>query len=536
MTRMSSGGPSVVGLRRSARNKGQRWATKSPSPSVPVSPREERIGTDTEVDAVVVEIDGECEDQPLSDFGDSDNDVNEMVPVTRLKYSRFKGDGSQDVDDWFGEFEATALANQEDPLSKRRIFQGLLKGEALKWFQDVSETVRANWEEFTTLFLRTFREAGGEARALGRLSKMTMKPRETVRRYGQRVKGLIQKLTTDIAQSVQVEWYVAGFPEEMGFQIRQSRPTTLAEAMEAAQHYENSAQSIRKSVRGKGTKHRASSSKSGRKHRRRSKYSSSSSSSASSSSASSSDTETSSDDRNDTPLRRSALKNAERSSHVKFKEVKVEKESKELMKSIEESLEAIKVNLAENRKPRRAIPTIRSNIWCTKCGQSGHYTHECNQPTTKRVQFVDQEGAVFWAEEVEEEEESPTVYQVVSNHGRGNSSGYRPANPPPRLGAGRGYLPPVPPRYQLYPDRSTGVCYNCGAPDHYANVCPHPKVGGQGAPLVLPCQNCHQYGHAMPQCPQPQQPRPVYKQVEVPPREQTALNYGRTEGVENQDK
>ena len=73
---------------------------------------------------------------------------------------------------------------------------------------------------------------------------MTMGTSELVRRYGQRVKALIQKLTTDIAPSVQVEWYVAGFPEEMGFQIRQTRPATLQQAMEAAQNYENSAQSL----------------------------------------------------------------------------------------------------------------------------------------------------------------------------------------------------------------------------------------------------------------------------------------------------
>ena len=45
---------------------------------------------------------------------------------------------------------------------------------------------------------------------------------ESVRRYGQRVKALIQKLTTDIAPSVQIEWYVAGFLEKMGFHIRQA--------------------------------------------------------------------------------------------------------------------------------------------------------------------------------------------------------------------------------------------------------------------------------------------------------------------------
>ena len=79
---------------------------------------------------------------------------------------------------------------------------------------------------------------------------MTMGTSESVRRYSQRVKALIWKLTTDIAPSVQVEWYVAGFPEEMGFQIRQTRLATLQQAMEAAQNYENSAQSLQKSLRG----------------------------------------------------------------------------------------------------------------------------------------------------------------------------------------------------------------------------------------------------------------------------------------------
>ena len=96
--------------------------------------------------------------------------------------------------------------------------------------------MRENWTDFTILFLKTFRVAGGEARALGQLSRMTKKPSESIQKYGQRVKALIQKLTNDIAQSVQVEWYVAGFSKKMGFQIRQSRLDTLREAMEAAQN------------------------------------------------------------------------------------------------------------------------------------------------------------------------------------------------------------------------------------------------------------------------------------------------------------
>ena len=34
-----------------------------------------------------------------------------MPSTTCLKYSWFKGDGSQDVDNWLTEFESMALAN-----------------------------------------------------------------------------------------------------------------------------------------------------------------------------------------------------------------------------------------------------------------------------------------------------------------------------------------------------------------------------------------------------------------------------------------
>ena len=81
---------------------------------------------------------------------------NNMLVSTCLKYSRFQGDGSQDVDDWFCEFGSIALVNQEDLEVKQRIFQGLLKGEALKWYQDILDQNRNEWDEFISLFLRTF--------------------------------------------------------------------------------------------------------------------------------------------------------------------------------------------------------------------------------------------------------------------------------------------------------------------------------------------------------------------------------------------
>ena len=223
----------------------------------------------------------EEEERGASGDGLSSDESDIMPSTTRLKYSRFKGDGSQDVDDWLTEFKSTAIANQEEPATILRIFQGLLKGEALKWYQDVPDRIKTNWDQLSNLFLRTFRGARREARALSRLSKMTMGKSKSIRCYGQKVKALIQKLTTEISPTVQVEWYVAGFPEKMGFQIRQARPTTLQEAMEAAQNYENSAQSLRKSLKGLEKKER---SKSKKKDRRRKKHSDTSETSGSSTS------------------------------------------------------------------------------------------------------------------------------------------------------------------------------------------------------------------------------------------------------------
>ena len=340
-----------------------------------------------------------------------------MPTTTRLKYSRFRGDGSQDVDGWFCEFESTALANQEDNETKARIFQGLLKGEALKWYQDVPEFTRSSWEQLMRLFLRTFREAGEEARALGQLSKMTMKKSESVQKYGQRVKALIEKLTTVIAPSVQVEWYVAGFLERMGFQIRQTRPRNLQQAMEAAQNYENFAQSLRKSL--KRSKDEGKSKKKDRKGQKRDTSDSESKSASDSSSASSSDTESSES--------KSGTSSGKKRSKDKSKMItKVKEETddlKKVTKSIQEALEVIKVNLADTQKPRRTVPLNRANVWCSRRGESGHYASECYKESQRRVHYVDPGDEVYYTipEKQGKPEDNP-VFRVQPAYGRGRGT------------------------------------------------------------------------------------------------------------------
>lgn len=75
-------------------------------------------------------------------------------------------------------------------------------------------------------FVHTFREAGGEARALGWLG-IKKRESETVKKYGQRVTVLINKVVVGIAPVVAIQWYVGGLPDDVAFQILRIKPNTL---------------------------------------------------------------------------------------------------------------------------------------------------------------------------------------------------------------------------------------------------------------------------------------------------------------------
>ena len=77
------------------------------------------------------------------------------------------------------------------------------------------------------------------------------------------------------------------------------------------------------------------------------------------------------------------------------------------------------MNLAESRKPRRIVPTSRGNVWCSRCGDNGHYASECYKGPKKQVHFVDPEIGVYYT--ILDEEDKPEVnpvYRVQPVYGR----------------------------------------------------------------------------------------------------------------------
>ena len=76
-----------------------------------------------------------------------------------------------------------------------------------------------------------------------------------------------------------------------------------------------------------------------------------------------------------------------------------------MIKYIQESLEAIKVNLVENQKPKKIVPTSKANIWCPRCRDAGHFASECNRPVERRINYVNPEDEVYFIIPEKEEDE-----------------------------------------------------------------------------------------------------------------------------------
>ena len=88
-------------------------------------------------------------------------------------------------------------------------------------------------------------------------------------------------------------------------------------------------------------------------------------------------------------------------------------DQKAFMKNIADALEAIKVNLADNWKPRRIVPTNLANVWCSRCGDSGHFASECFKGPHRQVHLIDPKIGMYYSVPKEElEPETNPVFRV----------------------------------------------------------------------------------------------------------------------------
>ena len=402
-----------------------------------------------------------------------------MPTHTRLKYEKFKPQEHQDVDDWMEQYLAVSTANEEaEDAVRLRIFPGLLSGEALKWYNAQEATLKIDWAALKVAFEKEFRDEGADARVLGQLNKAVMGPKESLRKYTQRIRDLMSRLTIQPTTNLQIEWFIGGLEHDVEFEVRKSKPASLAEAITTAKDYE---ESLKQMTKGKG-KFRAT--------RRTRKVDPESGSEASGSEGSSEEPGGS---------KRSQI----------LKVVKKEHETQDQLKSIIQAVAELKVQMADLKAHKKPIPLVRTGIFCRRCKKEGHYEQDC---TVDWKQILADE---------KEEYEAYVIQQAYQQQGP-SSQGYRQGGREGGYGPGMYSYQGPPPQWK------GGRCYRCQEFGHISPNCPNERKPIN--PML--CNNCHQEGHLQYQCTLPPVERQPAKMVPNLPRAETAMKWSNTDGAE----
>jgi transposase InsO family protein len=501
---------------------------------------------------VEVEVESEqiASSSDTSSFTSDTSEEQELTMVVtqraRFQYKTFHGKPKEDPDAWLEDFIGTAQANGEFDI-RLTTLAGVLRGEARPWFNNLADATKNDWGAFKQAFLHEFRKVGEESEALIKMGEIRMGSKESVRRFLQRFQRLVTKLDPRPADSMLLAWFVASLPKKMGVSVRQSHPTTLEEAIEAAQSYRSAEISSSKS-RKKKKRYTHSDSSSSSSESSSSDEDTSDSESEESSSSSSSDSDSDGDSKKKKKKKskrkedkkKQASKKKSSSKHHKSATFNLvggstlaSKEKKVMdnkMNEITNQLKALSVHFAGVQPDRRKVPVNRAHVWCVKCKKFGHTPQEC-PGWMNQVQYVNEEAnEVYQASEVVDyfyEEAPEMVYQISS--GPRNLQGRPASTVAPQL------MPGLHPRMvdQMGPQGASGgartsvvICWNCHKPGHYSNTCPEPRKQGQGAPYLL-CVVCKREGHTSTNCPVGAAARMVGGRAEGP-QQTTAQGPGET--------
>ncbi|KAL3679597.1 hypothetical protein R1sor_022553 [Riccia sorocarpa] len=124
---------------------------------------------------------------------------------SRLRYGIFKGREGEDPDTFLQKFDKITIANRESTeVDKVRIFPALLHKRAAKWVHGLDIAVRQNWVQLRESFLNEFMDLDFDSRVIGKLNRLRRKKKESLRRYTQRFRDLVDQ-TDNVGLKQQIE-------------------------------------------------------------------------------------------------------------------------------------------------------------------------------------------------------------------------------------------------------------------------------------------------------------------------------------------
>ena len=168
-----------------------------------------------------------------------------------------------------------------------------------------------------------------------------MKKNDSLRSYTQRLLQLVGKLTTAPPANMQMEWFIAGLPELLDFEVQKADPQSLSAAIDIAKKYEKSALLSGRWTEKKQPKKKV--------------------------------TFVDEDDSDELiPLSEDKPTLASKTQSALLTRV-----VKDEMKTLKDAIEDVKVQMADIKKTRKPLPSNRTNVWCTRCKKEGHFSHDC---------------------------------------------------------------------------------------------------------------------------------------------------------------
>jgi hypothetical protein len=162
--------------------------------------------------------------------------------VDEMRLPIFRGDGSEDPDQhWFLCEAVWSIKNVSDEAVKRDQFSTTLRDRALRWYMKfVTGVVQPKpLNEIKTMLSAEFKKPKSESQCITKLKEIKKKVDEPLWDFDQRFKTLTGRLSFQIPDEQNKEWFIASLLPHIRVPLMQQKVALQAEALEITMKLES---------------------------------------------------------------------------------------------------------------------------------------------------------------------------------------------------------------------------------------------------------------------------------------------------------
>ena len=146
-----------------------------------------------------------------------------------MRLPNLRGDGSEDPDQhWFLCEAVWSIKQVTDDNIKRAQFSTTLRDRALSWYMKYSAIQVRSLRDIKSALSAEFQKPKSESQCITELKEIKQKATEAVWKFHQRYKTLIGRLSYQIPDAQNKEWFIAAFLPHIRVPLMQQKVTSQA--------------------------------------------------------------------------------------------------------------------------------------------------------------------------------------------------------------------------------------------------------------------------------------------------------------------